>query len=53
MVVGMIVALLTAGTAQASFIATFEQQGSNVVGTGSGTLNLTELTYAGSAVESA
>ncbi len=42
-------ALATRGTAtHAGFIITFEQQGSNVVANGSGTINTTGLTYLGS-----
>lgn len=47
MVAGLLAALLTAGTARASFIETITQIGPNVVATGSGTIDLTDLGLAG------
>jgi hypothetical protein len=43
---GALALLVAARPAQASFIATVEQQGSNIVASGSGTINLTDLKIA-------
>lgn len=40
-----IIVLLAAGVGRADFIVTLEQVGSNVVATGTGTINLTDLGY--------
>jgi hypothetical protein len=48
---GAFVAFLTAGTAQASFITTIQQQGADVVASGSGTLDLTGLSVIGGSIQ--
>jgi PEP-CTERM motif len=45
--IGLVLLFGGAGQARAEFIVTFSQQGNNVVATGSGSLNLTALRFAG------